>query len=99
MATGLLILLVARPATRLQESFMHLPKTYEGTIRLGEKTPSFDTETEVEERNDISHLTMSDLEAVRSRFTGTIQQIPPMYSAVKVDGERLYEKARRGETV
>lgn len=78
---------------------MHLPKTYEGTIRLGEKTPSLDTETEVEERNDISHLTMSDLEAVRSRFTGTIQQIPPMYSAVKVDGERLYEKARRGETV
>lgn len=99
MATGLLILLVARPATRLQEAVMQLPKTYEGTIRLGETTPSFDTETEVKKRNDISHLAMSDLEAIRPQFTGDIQQIPPMYSAVKVDGERLYKKARRGETV
>ncbi len=98
-ATGLLILLVARRATRLQEAFMHLPKTYEGTVRLGERTPSLDRETEVVERNDPSHLTLEELEAVRSQFTGAIQQVPPMYSAVKVDGERLYEKARRGETV
>lgn len=98
-ATGLLILLVARRATRLQEAFMHLPKTYEGTVRLGERTPSLDAETEVVERVDSSHLTSEDLEAVRPQFVGTIQQVPPMHSAVKVDGERLYEKARRGETV
>lgn len=78
---------------------MHLPKTYEGTMRLGEQTPSLDAETEVEERADVSHLSLDDIDAVRDRFTGQIEQIPPMYSAVKVDGEPLYKKARRGETV
>jgi tRNA pseudouridine55 synthase len=99
MATGLLIVLVARPATRLQEAFMHLPKVYEGTMRLGERTPSLDAETEVEEQTDPSHVMLDDLEGLRDSFVGTIQQVPPMYSAIKVDGERLYEKARRGETV
>lgn len=99
MASGLLILLVARTATRLQEAFMHLPKEYVGTMRLGERTPSLDAETDVVEHVDPSHLTRDDLEAVRPQFTGAIEQIPPMYSAVKVDGERLYKKARRGETV
>ena len=99
MATGLLIVLVARPATRLQEAFMHLPKSYEGTMRLGEQTPSLDTETEVEHTADISHLSYDDIAAVRDEFTGQINQVPPMYSAVKVDGEPLYKKARRGETV
>jgi len=99
MATGLLILLVARPATRLQEAFMHLPKAYEGTMRLGERTPSLDAETEVVERTDVSGVSLDDLASIRDQFTGVIQQVPPMYSAVKVDGERLYKKARRGETV
>lgn len=98
-ATGLLLILVARPATRLQEACMHLPKTYEATMCLGETTPSYDTETEVVERTDPSGVTQADLEKVRDNFLGTIDQIPPMYSAVKVDGERLYKKARRGETV
>ncbi len=99
MATGLLIILVARPATRLQEACMHLPKTYEATMRLGATTPSHDAETEVVERTDPSGVTRADLEDIRDNFLGTIDQVPPMYSAVKVDGERLYEKARRGETV
>lgn len=99
MASGLLILLVARTATRLQEAFMHLPKAYVGTMRLGQRTPSLDQETDVVEEVDPSHLTRDDLEAIRPEFAGSIQQIPPMYSAVKVDGERLYKKARRGETV
>ncbi len=99
LATGLLIVLVARPATRLQEAFMHLPKTYEGTMRLGETTPSHDQETEVEERTEVSHLSRADLEEARSQFLGVIEQVPPMYSAVKVDGEPLYKKARRGESV
>jgi tRNA pseudouridine55 synthase len=99
MATGLLIVLVARPATRLQAAFMAFPKTYVGTMRLGERTPSHDRETDVSERVDASHLTSDDLEAAASSFRGTINQVPPMYSAVQVEGERLYEKARRGETV
>ncbi|MFB6246950.1 MAG: tRNA pseudouridine(55) synthase TruB [Salinibacter sp.] len=99
LATGLLIVLVARPATRLQEAFMHLPKTYEGTMRFGERTPSHDAETEVTERADVSGLSREDIEDVCDQFRGEIQQVPPMYSAVKVDGERLYQKARRGETV
>lgn len=99
LATGLLIILVARPATRLQEACMHLPKTYEATFRLGETTPSHDTETKIIERTDPSAVTRSDVDAARTSFLGTIEQVPPMYSAVKMDGERLYEKARRGETV
>lgn len=99
MATGLLIVLVARPATRLQAVFMELPKTYEGTVRLGERTPSHDAETEVTDRTDPSHLTTKQLEEARKQFLGPLQQVPPMYSAVKVGGERLYKKARRGETV
>lgn len=99
MASGLLLLLVARPATRLQAACMHLPKTYAATLRLGEKTPSHDTETEVTERHDPSGVARADIEQACAAFVGTVEQVPPMYSAVKVDGERLYEKARRGETV
>lgn len=99
LATGLLIVLVARPATRLQEAFMHLPKTYEGTIRLGATTPSHDTETEVVERCDPSSVTRDTIEEALQTFLGPLEQVPPMYSAVKVDGKRLYKKARRGETV
>jgi len=98
MATGLLICLVGR-ATKLMESFMHLPKTYTGTLRLGEVTPSYDAETEVTERMAWTHVTDEDLEHARKAFLGEITQRPPMYSAIKVGGERLYKKARRGEVV
>mgnify|MGYP006423272949 CR=1 FL=1 len=98
LATGLLIILVGR-ATKRMESFMKLPKTYEGTLRLGETTPSHDCETEVDQRADWQHLTGEMLDAARKPFLGYIEQLPPMYSAVKVRGERLYKKARRGETV
>lgn len=99
LATGLLIVLVARSATRLQEAFVHLPKVYVGTMRLGEETPSFDTETEVVETRDVSFLTRSRVESACRSHEGSFWQTPPMYSAVKVKGERLYEKARRGESV
>jgi len=99
MATGLLLILVARPATRLQDHFMSLRKAYRGTLRLGEQTPSHDTETEVTERTDPSGITDTEIEAACRGFVGTINQVPPMYSAVKIDGERLYKKARRGEQV
>ena len=99
MATGLLIVLVARPATRLQAAFMHHDKTYEGTMRLGERTRSHDANTEVVETVDPSHLTREQIAASCETHVGAFWQTPPMYSAVKVDGERLYKKARRGETV
>ena len=97
-ATGLLICLVGR-ATKRMESFMHMPKAYEAVMRLGESTPSHDAETPVSERASWEHLARHDLERVREQFIGPIEQVPPMYSAVKVKGERLYKKARRGEVV
>lgn len=97
-ATGLLIILVGR-ATKRMESFMSLPKEYVGTLRLGEVTPSYDPETDVTERHDWQHVTDAMLDDAREPFLGTIEQRPPMYSAVKVGGERLYKKARRGEKV
>ena len=98
MATGLLILLLGRNATRQQDRFMGLPKVYTGTLRLGETTASYDAETPVDERKPADHLTDADVEAARQGFVGEIEQQPPIYSAIKVGGERLYKKARRGET-
>lgn len=98
LATGLLIVLVGR-ATKLMERFMNLPKEYVGTLRLGETTPTFDAESEVAERRDASHLSDADLDAARQKFLGPIRQQAPAFSAVKMDGERLYKKARRGEAV
>ena len=98
MATGLLICLVGR-ATRRMEAFMHLPKTYEGVMQLGAMTPSYDAETPVSRYADWRHLSADDIRRAKQRFVGTIQQQPPMYSAVKVKGERLYKKARRGEFI
>ena len=98
LATGLLILLFGR-ATKSQGRFLRLPKVYDGTMRLGEVTPSMDSATEVTLRKSIGSLTFAQIESACSVHTGGIQQIPPMYSAVKVGGERLYKKARRGESV
>ncbi len=98
LATGLLILLFGK-ATKSQGRFLRLPKVYDGTMRLGEVTPSMDSATEVTLRKPIDSLTSAQIESACSAHTGVIQQIPPMYSAVKVGGERLYKKARRGESV
>ena len=99
MATGLLIVLVGREATREQDRFMGLPKVYTATMRLGQTTASADAETPVEEERDAGHVTDADLDALLPQFTGEITQTPPVYSAIKVGGERLYKKARRGEDV
>lgn len=98
MATGVLICLVGK-ATKQMERFMHMRKTYEGTIRLGEQTPSYDAETEVTHSTPADHLTIEEIETACTSYVGDIEQIPPMYSAVKVKGERLYKKARRGEII
>ena len=97
LATGLLILLLGK-ATKLQDAFMHLGKTYRGTLRLGATTPTYDREQPEDETFPWEHITDAALEQATTDFTGTITQRPPMYSAVRVKGERLYKKARRGET-
>ncbi len=99
MASGLMILLIGRAATRLQDEFMGMDKVYSGTIRLGETTASYDAESPVDESVDPSSVTQRDLIAACARFTGEIEQVPPMYSAIKVGGQRLYKAARRGEEV
>lgn len=98
MATGLLICLVGR-ATKAMEAFMGMPKHYEGIIRLGATTPSYDAETEVDATYSLDGLTPMKIQDAAAQFVGTIEQRPPMYSAIKVKGERLYKKARRGEVV
>jgi tRNA pseudouridine55 synthase len=99
MATGLLVCCVGRTATRQVDTFMNLEKVYTGSLRLGQVTPSYDAETEVVETHPWAHVSDETLAACRKDFIGTIQQRPPMYSAIKIGGERLYKKARRGEHV
>jgi tRNA pseudouridine55 synthase len=96
MATGLLICICGR-ATRLMESFMGEDKTYTGVIRLGQETPSYDAETDVVEEHDASGITDEMIRRASGSLVGEIVQMTPAYSAVKVGGERLYRKARRGE--
>lgn len=97
-ATGVLILGVGR-ATRLLQYLEALDKTYETTFVLGVETTTQDAAGEVVATKDASHVTRDDVEAVLPSFRGEIEQIPPMVSAIKVGGEPLYKKARRGETI
>jgi tRNA pseudouridine55 synthase len=98
MATGLLILCTGK-ATRQIDEYQGLPKTYTGTFRLGATTPSYDAETDIDETFPIDHITEEMLESARRQFLGVISQVPPMFSAIKVDGQPLYKKARKGETI
>jgi tRNA pseudouridine55 synthase len=98
LATGLLIVCTGK-MTKQIDSFQAEEKEYIGTMVLGGTTPSYDMETEVDETFDINHLTEDILRAACAQFTGEIKQFPPAHSAIKVNGERLYEKARRGEEV
>ncbi len=97
LATGLLILCTGKYTKRIDE-IQGQEKEYTGTIRLGEVTPSYDRETEVTETRDISHLTREAIEAAANTFVGTIEQVPPIYSAVMVDGKRAYDLARKGKS-
>lgn len=97
-ATGLLILCLGK-ATRLSEHLTRMDKTYEGAMRLGITTRSYDLDSEVLEERPVPALTLEEIQSACDRFTGEIEQLPPMVSAVKVGGERLYKIARKGETV
>ena len=98
LASGVLVLLLGN-ATRLAQFFQQSDKTYRALIRLGVTTSTYDLEGEVKSRNPVPDFSTRELEETLRGFRGEIEQIPPMFSAVRVGGERLYEKARRGETV
>lgn len=98
LATGLLILCTGKK-TKTIEQIQSQEKEYTGTFMLGATTPSFDLETEPEDPKDISQLTETAIHDATSGFKGFIQQIPPKFSAVKVDGKRAYKHARAGKDV
>lgn len=97
-ATGLLIVCVGKATKQIQE-IQDASKVYSGTIKLGVQTPSYDTETEEFNPKNISHLLKEDIHKATEFFIGEIWQKPPVFSAIKKDGKRLYEFARKGEEV
>ena len=98
LATGLLILCTGK-FTKKIETYQAQVKEYTGTITLGTTTPSYDLETEVDQTFDISGITKEDIQDNTKHVIGEIQQQPPIFSALKKDGKRLYEYARKGEKV
>ena len=98
LATGLLIVCTGKFTKRISE-IQGQEKTYTGTITLGGTTPSYDLETEVDNNYKTSHITKELIHQTTKQFIGEIDQKPPIFSAIKKGGERLYEKARRGEEI
>ncbi|WP_108822927.1 tRNA pseudouridine(55) synthase TruB [Dysgonomonas sp. Marseille-P4361] len=98
LATGVMIVCTGKK-TKLIETFQYQTKEYIATIRLGETTPSFDLETEVDASFETEHITKGLVEETLKQFVGRIEQIPPAYSACKVEGKRAYELAREGQEV
>ena len=98
LATGLLVVCTGKFTKRINE-FQGQEKEYTGTITLGGTTPSFDLETEIDQTYPTEHLTEKQIRDTCAQFTGEITQVPPVFSALKQDGKRLYELARKGEEV
>jgi len=98
MATGLLIICCGK-FTKQLANFQGLSKEYTGIFRLGASTPSFDAETAIDHTFPYDHITNEALEKARQAFLGDIEQVPPMFSAIKVDGQPLYKRARKGEFI
>lgn len=98
LATGVMLICTGK-ATKRIESLQYQTKEYVATIQLGATTPSFDLETEIDAQYPYEHITRETVEAVLPRFMGSIMQVPPAYSACKVDGKRAYEMARKGQEV
>lgn len=98
LATGLLIICTGK-FTKQIDTYQAQEKEYTGTFTLGATTPSFDLETEIDQTFDISNLTEEKIRVATGGFIGKIQQQPPVFSAIKKDGKRLYEFARSGEDV
>lgn len=98
LASGLLLICVGKWTKRISE-FQGMEKVYTGTLQLGATTPSYDLETEVDAHYPVAHITAEAIESVRNSFTGEQEQYPPVFSAIKKEGVRLYEHARKGEAV
>ena len=98
LATGLLILCTGK-FTKKIDLYQGMHKEYTGTMLLGKTTPSVDLETEFDSETATEHLTLEAVKAATDNFKGDILQIPPHYSAIRIDGERVYKKARKGEEV
>jgi tRNA pseudouridine55 synthase len=97
LATGLLILCTGKKTKQI-EQYQGLKKEYTGKILLGKTTPTLDLEMPFESEKDIDHLTEQVIREAVNSFKGKIQQVPPIFSAIKIDGKRLYKKARKGKT-
>jgi tRNA pseudouridine55 synthase len=98
LATGLLLIVLER-ATKLQDRLMSDDKVYEGTMRLGIATDSQDADGQVVAEKPVPALSAAEIDAVMAKFRGDIQQLPPMVSAIKHQGQPLYKLARKGKTV
>ena len=98
LATGLLIICTGKFTKRINE-YMAREKEYTGTITIGAVTPTFDLESEPVNSMDYSGIDKAMLEAATQQFTGTILQVPPIHSAIKINGKRVYELARKGQDV
>ena len=98
LATGLLIICSGK-FTKKIDTFQAQEKEYTGTFTLGATTPSYDLETAIDKTFDFSEITSEEIQKATKRFLGDIQQQPPVFSALKKDGKRLYEYARNGESV
>ena len=97
LATGLLILCTGNETKNI-DSYQAQIKEYTGIFTIGATTPSYDLETTIDKTFEISHINPSLIEETTKQFIGTIQQKPPIFSAIKHDGKRLYDLARKGET-
>lgn len=98
LATGVMILCTGK-ATKLIESFQYQTKEYIATLQLGATTPSFDLEKEIDATYPTQHITEELVRETLKQFVGTIEQVPPTFSAVKIDGKRAYQYARQGQEV
>ncbi len=98
LATGVMVICTGRATKRIDELQAGV-KEYEATLALGATTPSFDLETEVDTTYPTGHITEELVRDVLARFVGAIEQVPPAYSACKVDGKRAYDLARKGREV
>ena len=98
LATGVMIVCTGKATKRIEE-FQYHTKEYIATLQLGATTPSYDLEKEIDATFPTEHITRELVEETLQRFVGTIEQVPPVFSACKVDGKRAYELARKGDEV
>lgn len=97
MATGLLIVLVGRDETKKQDKFMAADKEYIAEITLGKISSTYDGEGELQASGDLRKISLNDINTVLKTFEGELQQRPPIHSAIKIKGQRLYKLARQGK--